>query len=68
MLVREGRIAAVLASGDVLPSVEAAERIDLEGQVLMPGLVNAHYHSYGNVVRGTENCLPLEQWALFAVA
>lgn len=68
VLVREGRIAAVLASGDVLPSVEAAERIDLEGRVLMPGLVNAHYHSYGNVVRGTENSLPLEQWALFTVA
>jgi 5-methylthioadenosine/S-adenosylhomocysteine deaminase len=42
--------------------------VDLQGQTIIPGLVNAHYHSYGNAVRGTENSLPLEPWALFTVA
>ena len=66
VLVRDGRIAAVFS--DTPPNIESAEKVDLAGQVLMPGLVNAHYHSYSNVVRGTENSLPLEQWALFTVA
>lgn len=65
VLIRDGRIAAVFRDA---PDIEAAEAIDLGGQVLMPGLVNAHYHSYSNVARGTENSLPLEQWALFTVA
>jgi 5-methylthioadenosine/S-adenosylhomocysteine deaminase len=34
----------------------------------MPGLVNAHYHSYSTVLKGTENSLPLEAWALYTVA
>src|SRR5262245_61306774 len=36
--------------------------------ILMPGLVNAHYHSYSTVLKGTENSLPLEAWALYTVA
>jgi 5-methylthioadenosine/S-adenosylhomocysteine deaminase len=35
---------------------------------VMPGLVNAHYHSYGTLLKGTENSLPLEPWALYTVA
>jgi 5-methylthioadenosine/S-adenosylhomocysteine deaminase len=36
--------------------------------ILVPGLVNAHYHSYSTVLKGTENSLPLEAWALYTVA
>ena len=36
--------------------------------IVMPGLVNAHYHSYSTVLKGTENSLPLEAWALYTVA
>ena len=38
------------------------------GLLIIPGLINAHTHSYGNVLRGTENSLPLEPWALYTVA
>jgi 5-methylthioadenosine/S-adenosylhomocysteine deaminase len=41
---------------------------DAAGMILMPGLVNAHYHSYGTVLKGTQNRLPLEPWALYTVA
>jgi len=34
----------------------------------MPGLVNAHYHSYSTLLKGTQNGLPLEPWALYTVA
>lgn len=69
VLIEGGRIAAVVAGGGaaVLES-RAGEKIDLGGQVLMPGLVNAHCHSYANATRGTENSLPLEQWALYTSA
>lgn len=70
VLVDGARIAAVAADAGGVEAIRrrAASRIDLAGRVLMPGLVNAHYHSYGTVVRGTENSLPLEQWALYTVA
>ncbi len=41
LLVREGRI---LAAGAGLPVPAAAERIDLAGRFVIPGLVNAHGH------------------------
>ena len=40
LLVRDGRIAAV---GRNIEAVEGAERIDLSGCVLMPGLIQAPY-------------------------
>ena len=43
----------------------AAEVVDATGQWLMPGLIDAHAHAYGTLLRGTENSLPLELWALY---
>ena len=42
----------------------AAEVVDASGHWLMPGMVDAHAHAYGTLLRGTENSLPLELWAL----
>ncbi len=69
VLVEGGAIAGV-AHGDDARDLEAraAERVDAGGLVLMPALVNAHHHAYGNALRGTENALPLELWAPFTVA
>ncbi|MCC7046486.1 MAG: amidohydrolase family protein [Alphaproteobacteria bacterium] len=70
VLVEDARIVGLATdeAGAAALRRRAASRSDLAGRVLMPGLVNAHYHSYGTVVRGTENSLPLEQWALYTVA
>ena len=69
VLVENGRIAAI-AYGDDAPYLQnhAAETLDANGLALVPGLVNAHHHAYANVLRGTENALPLELWALYTVA
>lgn len=70
VLVERNRIVAVATTPEAVSALRSrgVPSEDLRGRVLMPGLVNAHYHSYGNVVRGTENSLPLEQWALYTVA
>jgi 5-methylthioadenosine/S-adenosylhomocysteine deaminase len=70
VVVDGGRITAVLRGEDDrrAAAARAAEIVDGGGMILMPGLINAHTHSYGNVLRGTENSLPLEPWALYTVA
>jgi 5-methylthioadenosine/S-adenosylhomocysteine deaminase len=69
VLVESGRIAAVLRRPDEIAALAAVTRgVDLAGQVLMPGLISAHSHSYSTAARGTENSLPLEPWALYTVA
>lgn len=69
VLVDGGRIAAVeYGAAAAALAGRAAEVADAAGAVVMPGLVNAHHHAYGNALRGTENSLPLELWAPFTVA
>ena len=46
----------------------AAEVVDATGTWLVPGLVSAHTHAYGTLLRGTESALPLELWALYTIA
>lgn len=49
--------------------IEAADDvIEAENDILIPGMVNSHYHSYTNVLKGTVNNLPLELWTLYTVA
>ncbi len=42
IVVREGRIVSVGRAGDAVP--EGAERIDLKGMTLLPGLIDMHVH------------------------
>lgn len=48
IVIRDGRIAAIGASDDVdIPG--GAQRVNLSGKTLVPGLINAHGHlNYGN--------------------
>jgi 5-methylthioadenosine/S-adenosylhomocysteine deaminase len=70
VLVEGGSIAAVALTDREQREARAraGEAIDATGMILMPGLVNAHYHSYSTLLKGTENSLPLEPWALYTVA
>jgi cytosine/adenosine deaminase-related metal-dependent hydrolase len=71
VLVEGGAIAAVALDGPeprVRRGARAGEVFDAAGMILMPGLVNAHYHSYRHRLKGTQNRLPLEPWALYTVA
>ncbi len=66
LMVDGERIAGVFTGGD--GPTTADEVIDGTGLAVMPGLVNAHHHSYSNVLRGTCNDRRLESWALYTVA
>jgi 5-methylthioadenosine/S-adenosylhomocysteine deaminase len=68
--IEDGRVIAILRGEDErrAASARADDVVAGNGMILMPGLINAHTHSYGNVLRGTENNLPLEPWALYTVA
>src|SRR5262245_11529452 len=41
--------------------------IEAEGLLAMPGLINAHFHSPGNLMKGTLPGLPLELFMLYEV-
>ncbi len=57
--VKGGRIALV---GTLPEGAEATRRIDCNGQILMPGLVNAHAHTPMCILRGYADDYPLQAW------
>lgn len=58
--VRAGTIDAVLGAHDPWP--RAREVIDARGQLVIPGLVNAHGHAPMVLFRGLADDLPLMEW------
>ncbi len=43
------------------------ETLDARGLLVLPGFVNAHYHSHDVLAKGTLEEVPLEQWRLYAL-
>ena len=66
MLVRDGRIAALEPAGRIARA--AHDVLDVSGRLVLPGLVNAHSHSYGQVCRHCLNDDTLEPWLARAMA
>lgn len=60
--VQDGRIAAVDAPDRARARFPAARRVDCEGRVLLPGLVNAHLHPELHVLKGAVEELHLHDW------
>ena len=65
VLVEDNRITRV---GGRLTEREGPfdQTIDAAGRLVMPGLVNAHFHCYDRFLRGMWEGLPLEMWILCA--
>ena len=61
LLVRDGRIAATLPTGEA-DAWLSASHVRLPGHALMPGLVNLHTHAAMNLLRGYADDLPLMTW------
>jgi cytosine/adenosine deaminase-related metal-dependent hydrolase len=67
--IEDGRIAWVDGANapvaPVAPGAAPAQEIDGSGHLLMPGLVNAHFHSSVNHLKGSLDSLPLEIFMLY---
>jgi len=59
VLIQGGRIVSV---GEGLDAPAGTERLDATGMVVLPGLINAHYHSGENFNPGLYENLPLDLW------
>ncbi|WP_162526342.1 MULTISPECIES: 8-oxoguanine deaminase [unclassified Mycobacteroides] len=64
VVIEDGRISAVLASGEQNPwaALPDVERVDGRGALLTPGLVNTHHHLYQWITRGLAADHTLFQW------
>lgn len=58
----------LVAEAAQAPSVDAADRLDATGKLLMPGFVNAHCHATHNLMRGgPSDDRVLRDWAVNAL-
>lgn len=59
----------ITAVGPDLPAqlTEGAEVLDAAGHLVVPGMINAHYHSHDTLCRGLFEELPLEMWLLYTL-
>ena len=62
LVVRDGRIAALLPRAEAVARYPAAEETRLDTHALIPGLVNAHTHAAMTLFRGLADDLELWTW------
>lgn len=62
VLIHGSLIKAIGTKEELLKQFPDAERIDLPGQVLMPGLINCHTHAAMNLLRGAADDMALHDW------
>ncbi len=74
--VHRPAVADILIEGSDITAIEpeltaeqcaGAEVIDARGHLVMPGMINAHYHSHDTLCRGLFEELPLEMWLLYTL-
>lgn len=66
ILIVDAQIVAIGPALDALVP-PGAQVIDARGMLAMPGLINAHFHSPGNFLKGQLDSLPLEIFMLYEV-
>ena len=67
IVIDGGRIAAIGPGAAAAWSGPVARRIESRGLLAMPGLINAHFHSPGNLMKGCLDGMPLELFMLHEV-
>lgn len=62
VVVQDGNILALLPRDQARREYAAAQEIDLDSHVLIPGLINLHTHAAMTLMRGLADDLPLMDW------
>lgn len=62
VVVRAGRIEALLPTAEAAAAFASSERLSLDQHVLVPGLVNLHTHAAMTLMRGLADDRPLMTW------
>ena len=62
LVVRDGRIAALLPAETARKDWKARETLSLPRHALLPGLINIHTHAAMTLLRGLADDLPLMDW------
>src|SRR5882762_1220857 len=62
-----GPTIAAIAPAFAPPAGAPVETLDARGHLVLPGFVNAHYHSHDVLAKGTLEEVPLEAWRLYAL-
>ena len=62
LLIKEGKVADVGEEKMLKEMYPREPRRDLEGKIVMPGLINAHTHTPMVLFRGLADDLPLDKW------
>jgi cytosine/adenosine deaminase-related metal-dependent hydrolase len=65
LFIRDGKIAAVAPPGEI--SDRPGPVVDGRDKLVIPGLINAHYHSHDVLSRGMFEDIPLEVWIALAI-
>jgi cytosine/adenosine deaminase-related metal-dependent hydrolase len=64
LLIENGTISAIATEIAPRPGDEI---LDASRRLIIPGLINAHYHSHDTLCRGLFEELPLEMWLLYTL-
>lgn len=64
MAVEADRIVAVGKTAELIKQFPNLPTTDLEGKILMPGLIDAHVHMAQAMLRGSADDLPLMEWLI----
>ncbi|MCM3761142.1 amidohydrolase [Alkalihalobacillus oceani] len=67
LLVEQDRINEI-GAGVYQGDKDGIEIVNGKNNIIIPGLINAHTHSYANLVKGTTENIPLELWMLYIMA
>ena len=66
ILILDDKISAI-DENIAVDKYKSAEVIDASNHLVVPGLINAHYHSHDTLCRGLFEDLPLEFWLLYTL-
>lgn len=66
--IAEGRIAALLPAGSPAPGPGPVETLAFRDALVLPGMVNAHSHSYATLLRATVAGAPLDLFVMEAMS